>query len=167
MVISQQVSVALAQPFSLYSMRQAIEEGFILDDAAELHHLCHQGRFCEFVPEWRPRCCEVGGNEESVIYEYIDAIRKTMEEVKPGLELTAAFMPEGANDPKFADVYYAQNYALHSTVLDMISRWLISKRMGKRPVGCRLLHKVQNNVSIPPVKFTRACRDMMASRLRK
>lgn len=68
---------------------------------------------------------------KSVIYEYIDAIRKILEEVKPGLELTAAFMPEGANDPKFADVYYAQNYTLHSTDLDMISPMAYFKAYGK------------------------------------
>jgi uncharacterized lipoprotein YddW (UPF0748 family) len=58
---------------------------------------------------------------KDVISEYIAAIRETIEEVKPGLELTAAFMPEGATSPDYSDVFYAQNYALHSTLLDMIS----------------------------------------------
>ncbi len=36
---------------------------------------------------------------KNVIYEYIKAIRETIEQIKPGLELNAAFMPEGATDP--------------------------------------------------------------------
>ncbi|MGV8090435.1 MAG: family 10 glycosylhydrolase [Mangrovibacterium sp.] len=68
---------------------------------------------------------------KNVIYEYIEAIRETMEEVKPGLELTAAFMPEGATNPAYSDVYYAQNFALHSTVLDMISPMAYFKSYGK------------------------------------
>lgn len=58
---------------------------------------------------------------KNVISNYISAIRDTIEKVKPTLELTAAFMPESADDPNYGDVYYAQNYALHSTWLDMIA----------------------------------------------
>mgnify|MGYP003744797123 FL=1 len=58
---------------------------------------------------------------KNVISNYISAIRDIIEKVKPTLELTAAFMPESAEDPNYGDVYYAQNYALHSTWLDMIA----------------------------------------------
>lgn len=58
---------------------------------------------------------------KEVISDYIEAIRSTMEQIKPGLPLSAAFMPEGATDPTYSDVFYAQNYKLHSTILDMIS----------------------------------------------
>jgi len=68
---------------------------------------------------------------KEVIYDYIEAVRETIEQIKPGLELSAAFMPEGATDPAYSDVYYAQNYKLHSTILDMISPMAYFKSFGK------------------------------------
>ena len=68
---------------------------------------------------------------KNIIFDYITAIRDTMESVKPGIKLTAAFMPEGIYDPNLADVHYAQNYALHSTLLDMISPMSYFKSYGK------------------------------------
>jgi len=68
---------------------------------------------------------------KDVILDYIEAVKETIEQLKPGLKLSAAFMPEGATDPKYADVFYAQNYALHSTVLDMISPMAYFKAYGK------------------------------------
>lgn len=68
---------------------------------------------------------------KEVIYDYIKAIRETIEQIKPGLELNAAFMPEGATDPAYSDVFYAQNYKLHSTILDMISPMAYFKSFGK------------------------------------
>lgn len=68
---------------------------------------------------------------KNVIYDYIEAIRRSIEQIKPGLELNAAFMPEGATDPAFSDVYYAQNYKLHSTILDMISPMIYFESFGK------------------------------------
>jgi uncharacterized lipoprotein YddW (UPF0748 family) len=68
---------------------------------------------------------------KKVIYEYIKAIRETIEQIKPGLELNAAFMPEGATDPAYSDVFYAQNYKLHSSILDMISPMAYFKSFGK------------------------------------
>lgn len=68
---------------------------------------------------------------KEIIYDYIKAIRETIEQIKPGLELNAAFMPEGATDPAYSDVFYAQNYKLHSTILDMISPMAYFKSFGK------------------------------------
>jgi hypothetical protein len=67
---------------------------------------------------------------KNIIYDYIKSIRDTMQSLKPGLELSAAFMPEGATDPDLADAHYAQNYTLHSTVLDMISPMSYFKSYG-------------------------------------
>mgnify|MGYP003744613833 FL=1 len=58
---------------------------------------------------------------KDAISDYISAIRDTIEKVKPGIKLTAAFMPEGVGNPNSSDVHYAQNYTLHSTWLDMIA----------------------------------------------
>lgn len=68
---------------------------------------------------------------KGVIYDYIKSIRETIEQIKPGLELNAAFMPEGATNPAYSDVFYAQNYKLHSTILDMISPMAYFKSFGK------------------------------------
>lgn len=70
---------------------------------------------------------------KNVISDYIKAIRETIKRIKPGIELTAAFMPEGITDPAYSDVFYAQNYALHSTILDMISPMAYFKSYGKTP----------------------------------
>ncbi|MHB2153712.1 family 10 glycosylhydrolase [Calditrichota bacterium GD2] len=56
-----------------------------------------------------------------VIYDYIKSIRELINDVKPEVMLTAAFMPEGATQPAWADVQYSQNYTLLSPLLDMIS----------------------------------------------
>ena len=56
-----------------------------------------------------------------VIYDYIKAIRELINDVKPEIMLNAAFMPEGATQPSWADVQYSQNYTLLSPLLDMIS----------------------------------------------
>jgi uncharacterized lipoprotein YddW (UPF0748 family) len=58
---------------------------------------------------------------KNIIYDYIQSIRSLIQEVRPGIALTAAFMPEGSYSPDLGDVYYAQNYSLHSKVLDMIA----------------------------------------------
>ncbi len=58
---------------------------------------------------------------KNVIFDYVKAIRETIDQIKPGLEFNAAFMAEGATDPAYADVFYAQNYKLLSPMLDMIS----------------------------------------------
>ena len=68
---------------------------------------------------------------KDVIYGYIAAVRDIIERLKPGIKLTAAFMPEGAIDENYANVHYAQNYALHSTLLDMISPMSYFKSYGK------------------------------------
>lgn len=69
---------------------------------------------------------------KKVVFDYIDAIRDTILKVKPHLKLTAAFMPEGAYNPNFGDVYYAQNYAMNSTILDMISPMAYFKSYGQK-----------------------------------
>lgn len=58
---------------------------------------------------------------KDVIFDYVKTIRDTMESIKPGFKLNAAFMPEGATDPDYADVHYAQNYTLLSAFLNMIA----------------------------------------------
>ena len=58
---------------------------------------------------------------KNIIREYISAIKDSIQQIKPGIELSAAFMPEGAYDPYLADSYYAQSYSLNSPLLDEIS----------------------------------------------
>jgi uncharacterized lipoprotein YddW (UPF0748 family) len=58
---------------------------------------------------------------KNIIYDYIKSIKDLITQTKPNVELNAAFMPEGATDPVFADVYYSQNYSLNSPLLSMIS----------------------------------------------
>jgi uncharacterized lipoprotein YddW (UPF0748 family) len=58
---------------------------------------------------------------KNVIYDYISSIRNLMQQKKPGIELSAAFMPEGATTPVSADVHYSQDYTLNSPLLDRIS----------------------------------------------
>lgn len=65
------------------------------------------------------------------IYEYIKAIRDIIESTKPCLELTAAFMPEGVTDVNYADVHYAQNYEMNSSLLDVIAPMSYFKGYGK------------------------------------
>lgn len=69
---------------------------------------------------------------KNVVAEYISAIRDTIEKIKPGIKLTAAYMPEGAYSPNYSDVHYGQNYAEHSTLLDMISPMAYFKSYGKK-----------------------------------
>ncbi|MCE5345044.1 MAG: family 10 glycosylhydrolase [Bacteroidales bacterium] len=66
-----------------------------------------------------------------VIYDYISTAKEIVRQVKPGIRLSAAFMPEGALDPGYGDVFYAQNYSLHSQLLDMISPMAYFKSFGK------------------------------------
>lgn len=56
-----------------------------------------------------------------VVYEYIEAIKGLIDEINPEIKLTAAFMPEGATDPCWANAQYSQDYALLSPLLDMIA----------------------------------------------
>ncbi|MDP4196662.1 MAG: family 10 glycosylhydrolase [Bacteroidota bacterium] len=58
---------------------------------------------------------------KNIIYDYIKSIKDLITQTKPNVELNAAFMPEGAIDPVYADVYYSQNYSLNSPLLSMIS----------------------------------------------
>lgn len=90
---------------------------------------------------------------KDVIYEYIKAIKETMHQIKPGLELSAAFMPEGATDPKYSDVFYAQNYALHSTVLDMISPMAYFKSYGKPTSWLQAITQGAKNLVDPKCKI--------------
>lgn len=69
---------------------------------------------------------------KNVVAEYISAIRDTIGKVKPGIKLTAAYMPEGAYSPNLADAHYGQNYAEHSTILDMISPMAYFKSYGHK-----------------------------------
>ncbi len=67
------------------------------------------------------------------IYDYVKSIKDLILEIKPGIELTAAFMPEGAYDSTIADVHYAQNYAQNSKVLDEISPMAYFNSYGQTP----------------------------------
>jgi uncharacterized lipoprotein YddW (UPF0748 family) len=69
---------------------------------------------------------------KNAVAEYISAIRDTIEKVKPGIKLTAAYMPEGAYNSNISDVHYGQNYAQHSTLLDMISPMAYFKSYGQK-----------------------------------
>lgn len=61
------------------------------------------------------------GMRKNIIRDYIESIGEVVRKTKPGLEVSAAFMPEGTIDTIYSDVYYAQNYMLHSPALDRIS----------------------------------------------
>jgi uncharacterized lipoprotein YddW (UPF0748 family) len=54
---------------------------------------------------------------KQVLTEYINAIRDTMDVVRPGLKLSAIFMPEF---DKNALCHYAQDYSIHPEYLDEI-----------------------------------------------
>lgn len=60
---------------------------------------------------------------KGVLSEYITSIRDTMNVVRPGLKLSAHFMPEGAETAsmKFAHAHYGQDFAVQSAFLDEIS----------------------------------------------
>ncbi len=67
------------------------------------------------------------------IHDYIKSIKDLILEVKPGIELTAAFMPEGAYDSTIADVHYAQNYKQNAPLLDEISPMAYFNSYGETP----------------------------------
>lgn len=68
---------------------------------------------------------------KKIVYDYIKETKDIIEEIRPEIKFTAAFMPEGATDTVFSDVYYAQNYKYHSALLDMISPMVYFKSFGK------------------------------------
>ncbi|MEW6508558.1 MAG: family 10 glycosylhydrolase [Bacteroidota bacterium] len=56
----------------------------------------------------------------NIVYDYFKSVKDLIQLVKPGIPLTAAFMAEASVTPEAADVYYAQNYSLHSPLIDEI-----------------------------------------------
>jgi len=58
---------------------------------------------------------------KGVLSEYITAIRTAIESVRPGIQLSALYSEEPVTDVNAPGVHYAQDYALHSTLLDVIS----------------------------------------------
>jgi len=68
---------------------------------------------------------------KNVVFDYIKSIKDLIRELKPSIQLSAAFMPEGATDPQWADAYYAQNYSLNSELLDFIAPMSYFKDYGK------------------------------------
>jgi uncharacterized lipoprotein YddW (UPF0748 family) len=70
---------------------------------------------------------------KNIIHDYISSIKDLINDIKPGIELSAAFMPEGAIDPGYADVYYAQSYSLNSPLLDEISPMAYFNSYGEPP----------------------------------
>jgi uncharacterized lipoprotein YddW (UPF0748 family) len=68
---------------------------------------------------------------KNIVYDFIHSIKELVEKEKPGIKLTAAFMPEGATDPQWGDAYYSQNYTLLSPLLDIIAPMAYFKDYGK------------------------------------
>jgi uncharacterized lipoprotein YddW (UPF0748 family) len=90
---------------------------------------------------------------KNIIYDYINSVKDLISQVKPGIELSAAFMPEGAYDTDLADIYYAQNYAQNSPVLDEISPMAYFNSYGESPswlkkVATSAISHVSNNCKI-------------------
>jgi len=90
---------------------------------------------------------------KNIIYDYINSVKELIGQVKSGIELSAAFMPEGAYDANLSDVYYAQNYAQHSAVLDEISPMAYFNSYGESPswlktVASSAISKVSENCKI-------------------
>jgi len=61
---------------------------------------------------------------KGVLSEYITAIRAAIENIKPGIQLSALYSEEPALDVQGPGVHYGQDYALHSTLLDVISPYI-------------------------------------------
>lgn len=57
---------------------------------------------------------------KNIVHDYISAIKNLIQQYKPGIQLTAAFMPEGAYDLNLSDSHYSQSYSLNSPLLDEI-----------------------------------------------
>jgi uncharacterized lipoprotein YddW (UPF0748 family) len=102
---------------------------------------------------------------KNIIYDYIKSIKDLMGKYKPGLPLTAAFMPEAALDPEMADVYYAQSYSLNSPLLDAIAPMAYFKSFDETPAwhkditagaikqvspNCKIINGVQTFDGITP-----------------
>ncbi len=90
---------------------------------------------------------------KNVIYDYVSSIKNLIQNYRPSLVLSAAFMPEGATDPKWADVYYSQNYSLLSPLLKLISPMAYFKDYGQSPswvgdVTKRAISLVNSNCKI-------------------
>ncbi|MDI9523645.1 MAG: family 10 glycosylhydrolase [Bacteroidota bacterium] len=67
----------------------------------------------------------------TIINEYIVEIKEAINSEKPNLSLSASFMPEGVTDPKYANVFYAQDYVLNAATLDKIIPMAYFKAYGK------------------------------------
>jgi len=61
---------------------------------------------------------------KGVLSEYITAIRAAIESIKPGIQLSALYSEEPALNVQGPVVHYGQDYALHSTLLDVISPYV-------------------------------------------
>jgi uncharacterized lipoprotein YddW (UPF0748 family) len=88
-----------------------------------------------------------------IVYEYIEAIKDTIEKYKPYVELTASFMPEGATGPSDAEPHYSQNYALNSPLLSRIFPMAYFLSYGNSPswtqtVTTRAINLVSQNCKI-------------------
>jgi len=68
---------------------------------------------------------------KNVVYDYIKSVKELVDEIDHNIILSAAFMPEGATDPQWADSYYSQNYNLNSELLDFIAPMSYFKDYGK------------------------------------
>lgn len=75
----------------------------------------------------------------NVVYDYIISIRELINQIKPGIELNAAFMPEGAYDRFTADSHYGQNYTLTSPLLDEIHPMAYFNSYGQPPSWLKLV----------------------------
>jgi len=89
----------------------------------------------------------------NIVNDYITSIKALIQQYKPALKLTAAFMPEGATQPDWADVYYSQSYSLNSPLLDGISPMAYFKEYGEstdwlRTVAQGAIKNVSSNCQI-------------------
>jgi uncharacterized lipoprotein YddW (UPF0748 family) len=86
---------------------------------------------------------------KNVVNDYIKDIKGIIDDIKPGLSISAAFMPEGATDTIFSDVFYAQNYKFHSALLDMISPMAYFKSYGKTTEWLKTMTEGAINLAEP------------------
>ncbi len=71
------------------------------------------------------------------VKSYVEEARRIADE--KGLELSADFMPEGAYDENFADVYYAQNYQQLSPMLDFVVIMAYAKAFSQPPTWVKMV----------------------------
>jgi glutamine amidotransferase-like uncharacterized protein/uncharacterized lipoprotein YddW (UPF0748 family) len=103
---------------------KAMRQGVDIDKIFEMAHKTVYGTEDEkekFIYHYRNSDTDVTkwiNIKKEDVETYVKETAKIAKE--KNIEISAAFMPEGAYDPSFADVYYAQNYQELSGYLDFI-----------------------------------------------